>query len=80
MVYDIIPAVPSAAGGTSVNASEYRVDCAALPQARDSGTEQLQNDPTDAHNLTSIFYIDDFSTAAIPPPCMWTNPFTLYYT
>ena len=33
MVYDVIPAVPSANGTTTVNASVYDVDCGALPNA-----------------------------------------------
>ena len=47
MVYDIIPVVPQATGNTTVNASLYNVECAAVPNARYvSGAQVDPGEPT----------------------------------
>lgn len=71
MVYDIIPSVPSAIGNTTVNASTYEVDCAAVPQARQISESLSNGSPADP-NAIMIFSLDSDGTTAnvsVPVPC-----------
>lgn len=58
MVYDIIPIIPAAVGNTTVNASVFDVECAALPHAtqwEDSGVDPYDPLPT----WVSLFSLDE---------------------
>lgn len=71
MVYDVIPAIPSAVGLTAVNASVYEVDCAALPNA----AQQFNNTVLGSGNTRELLFAiapDDDSLFNLPLPCTFS--------
>lgn len=79
MVYDIIPTVPAATGRTTVNASVFEVECAALPQglqAMLAGTDVTPGASAGGSTTTALtFKLDEpwraeaiFSTACSSQP------------
>lgn len=60
MVYDAIPMVTSAIGNTTINATIFNVDCAAVPSAPQTGSGVL-----------TPFYIqaDQFTSVQVQIPC-----------
>lgn len=77
MVYDIIPVVPAAVGNTTVNASVFEVQCAALPYANQTSQPTLNTTST-ATELSVFRITPDGPEATFPlacvSPCLCSRP------
>lgn len=69
MLYDIVPPVPSVTENTTVNASLYEADCAAVPQSVRFPGLDSNDSPESPATLFSFDIGDVLTDIALPLPC-----------